>query len=65
MPGEPTICPFCKGKGRCGRCDGKGDREIRKGWFKAKRKVICGACRGSGKCELCEGAGTRPAPAAP
>ncbi len=60
MEGESTACPFCKGTGRCGGCDGKGEREHRKRWFKSKRTDLCGACHGSGKCELCQGQGKRP-----
>ena len=57
MEGDRKACPFCKGTGRCGRCDGKGEREHRRRWFRSKRSVVCGVCHGSGKCELCQGTG--------
>ncbi len=54
---QPADCPFCAGSGRYEKCGGSGERTVRPGWLKRKRKVRCSACHGSGKCQLCKGRG--------
>ena len=49
------TCPFCKGTGRCFKCDGQGVRRL-----KRKYAATCYACEGSGKCQLCHGTGEVP-----
>lgn len=51
------VCPFCKGSGCCNRCEGRGHRAQRAGWFGRRRSVPCIACSGRCTCELCRGVG--------
>ena len=55
------TCPFCKGTGRCGSCDGENKREAPKRRLWSRRVRLCGACHGYGKCNLCQGTGKRAA----
>ena len=50
---EIMTCLFCKGTGRCGRCDGEGTHLVRKGRMGWKRVVSCNACEKTGSCRLC------------
>jgi len=53
-----SLCPFCHGSGRCGKCRGVGTQAARPGWFRRPAVVPCTACEGSGTCPLCKGGGT-------
>ena len=52
---ERTACPFCKGTGRCAKCDGSGSRFARRGLLGLLREYDCRACEGTGTCQLCHG----------
>ena len=52
---EQTACPFCKGTGRCAKCDGSGSRLVRMGLFSRLHEFDCRACEGTGTCQLCHG----------
>jgi hypothetical protein len=61
-----TVCIFCKSRGICGKCEGRGVRES----FGARRRgvkqmVTCAACEGSGVCQLCHGRGVVEHPVPP
>ena len=47
-PDTTSECPFCRGTGRCGRCDGTGSHVHRTRWLRRLRRVACTACNGSG-----------------
>lgn len=50
-------CVFCKGSGRCTRCEGEGERRIHRRWPRRDEAFECPACEGSGECGLCHGSG--------
>ena len=54
------ICPFCKGTGRCFKCDGNGVRYVATGPLKRRYAATCYACDGSANCQLCGGTGELP-----
>ena len=60
MGEKMDACPFCKGSGRCGSCEGENKRDVLKNRSGSKRVRLCGACHGYGTCNLCRGTGKRP-----
>jgi len=55
-----AACTECEGRGRCGRCGGKGYRMME--GIGKRNRVNCAKCKGRGRCATCEGKGSEIGP---